>query len=312
MRFVDLQARALRNGFSLVELVIVITITGVIAATVGIFILRPVQGYEAQVRRAELVDQAESALRRMQRDIRAALPNSARIRTPSGNVDDASCPANNTVCVIEILHTVDGSRYRANPPGDRLQFNGTDTEFDVIGDLLNVVSVNPANNWLVINNQTSVGADFNAYNCPAAGSSHNCVRMTATNTNLTGSPPHIALANAFAPTLPPLASERQRFFIVDTPVTYLCDIGAGTLDRYDGYSIALDHTLRDQPGELAGAGATARRIADLVTSCRFSYTPGTNQRAGIVTIDLTITDPNVNGQAEQVRLLHQVHVYNAP
>ncbi|HLF23179.1 MAG TPA: type II secretion system protein [Burkholderiales bacterium] len=312
MRFVDLQARALRNGFSLVELVIVITITGVIAATVGIFILRPVQGYEAQVRRAELVDQGESALRRMQRDIRAALPNSVRIRTPGGNVGDASCPANNNVCVIEILHTVDGSRYRANPPGDQLQFNGTDTEFDVVGSMLNVAAVNPSTNWLVINNQTTVGADFNAYNCPAAGSSHNCVRMTATNTNLTATPPHIALANAFAPTLPLLASARQRFFVVDTPVTYLCDINAGALDRYDSYSINSDHTLRDQPGELAGAGATARRIADLVTSCRFSYTPGTNQRAGIVTLDLTITDPDVNGQAEQVRLLHQVHVYNAP
>lgn len=299
-------------GFTLVELVIVIAITGVIAAVLGVFLLRPVQGYNAQVRRAELVDLAESALRRMQRDIRAALPNSVRVRTPSGNVGDASCPTNNNVCVIEILHTVDGARYRANPPGDQLLFDGSDKEFDVVGGLLNVTAIVPANNWVVINNQTTVGSDFNAYNCPAAGATHNCARMDATNTNLAATPPHIALAAAFTPTTPSLASERQRFFVVDTPVTYLCDTTAGTLDRYQGYTINADQTTRDQAAELTGAGGAAARTADLVSSCRFTYTPGATQRTGLVTLDLTITDPNVNGQSESVRLLHQVHVYNTP
>lgn len=301
-----------RAGFSLIELVVVIAIIGVIAAVVGIFILRPVQGYNAQVRRAELIDEAESALRRMQRDIRAALPNSVRIRTPGGNTGDAACPANNAVCVIEILHVIDGGRYRANPPGDQLLFNGADAAFDVVGSLLNSAAINTTSHWIALNNQTTTGGTFNAYNCPAAGSSHNCVHLNAATT--VGSiPPHIVLAAAFTPTVPSVASQRQRFYVVDTPVTYLCNTTNGTLDRYHGYTITANHASVDTDAELmALVGVTRARMADLVTSCHFTYQSGASARGGLVTLDLTITDPNVNGTSEQVRLLHQIHVYNAP
>ena len=299
-------------GFSLVELVVVIAITGVIAATVGIFILRPVQGYNAQVRRAELVDAAESALRRMQRDIRASLPNSVRIRTNGATTGDATCPnGGDTVCVIEMLHAVDGARYRAGPPGAEtqiLRFDGTDIEFDAVSSFQNGGVIDLANNpWVVVNNQTASPAvtEFNAYNCPAAlaGASHNCVRMAAASTPLTD-PPHIVLGAAFTPVAPSLASQRQRFFVVDMPVTYRCDTTTGRLERYQAYAIALAHPVTP-------AGVPAR-VADLVTRCRFTYTAGTTARSGLLTLELTLTDPNVNGQQEQIRLLHQVHVYNVP
>lgn len=310
MRYLPHSLHRRASGFSLVELVVVIAVTGVIAATVGIFILRPVQGYNAQVRRAELVDEAESALRRMQRDIRAALPNSVRIRTNGATVDNVLCPnGGDTVCVIEMLHALDGARYRAGPPGTEqqiLRFDGVDTEFDAVSPFQASGSINPAANpWVVINNQTAspTVTEFNAYNCPAAGSSHNCVRMAAGSTPATN-PPHIVLSSAFAPVTPPLGSERQRFFVVDTPITYRCDTSTGRLERYEGYTIA--------PAQPVTPASTPARVADLVTSCRFNYSAGTTARSGLVTLDLTLTDPNVNGQQEQIRLLHQVHVYNIP
>lgn len=58
------------------------------------FISRPMEGYVDLKRRAELVDQAEMSLRRMQRDIRTALPNSVRIFDSGKGV--------------EFLHVVDG------------------------------------------------------------------------------------------------------------------------------------------------------------------------------------------------------------
>ena len=70
---------------TLIELIVVITITGIIAVVLGQFIVRPIQGYQDQVRRAELVDAAEMALRRTALDIRQALPNSVRIRDALGN-----------------------------------------------------------------------------------------------------------------------------------------------------------------------------------------------------------------------------------
>ena len=52
-------------GFTLVEAIIVIVITGILAAIVAVFIRAPVDGYFDSVRRAELTDTADVALRRL-------------------------------------------------------------------------------------------------------------------------------------------------------------------------------------------------------------------------------------------------------
>jgi len=183
----------------------------------------------------------------------------------------------------------------------------TDIEFDAVSPFQNGGAITPATNWVVVNNQTASPAvtEFNAYNCPAApaGASHNCVRMAAASTPL-ATPPHIVLGAAFAPVTPALASQRQRFFVVDTPVTYRCNTANGQLDRYQAYPIA--------PAQPVTPAGTPALVANLVTRCRFTYTAGTTARSGLVTLELTLTDPNVNGQQEQIRLLHQVHVYNVP
>lgn len=280
-------------GFSLVELIVVIAITGIIAATIAVFLLGPVRGFDAQIRRAELVDAAESALRRMQRDIRAALPNSVRV--------------DGTGRVIEMLSTVDGGRYRANPPGDGLLFNGSDTAFDVIGTLQNAsaitVTPNASADWVVVNNQATTGSVFNAYST----SGHNRVRLDST-TNLAATPQHIVLQTAFPGTPLPAASSGQRFFVVNTPVTYLCDVANRTLTRYSGYAITATQPTSATVAPLSAATLVAR-VAEQVEGCVFTYQAGTSQRAGVVTLDLTIRDNTVN---EQVRLLHQTHVYNSP
>jgi MSHA biogenesis protein MshO len=91
------------RGFTLIEAVMVIAITGILAAIVAIFIREPVEGYFDSVRRAGLTDIADTATRRISRDLHSALPNS--IRTPN-----ASC--------FEFLPTVTGGRYRAELSGD--------------------------------------------------------------------------------------------------------------------------------------------------------------------------------------------------
>ena len=73
-------------GFTLIESIMVIVITGILAAVVAVFIRSPVQGYIDSVRRAELTDQADVALRRISRDVRLALPNSLRV-TSDGTYD---------------------------------------------------------------------------------------------------------------------------------------------------------------------------------------------------------------------------------
>src|SRR5688572_22861060 len=103
------QTPSTEQGFSLVELVVVIVITGIIASVVGLFITGPIQAFLDQSRRAALVDTAQIALTRMGRDLRGALPNSIRV-DGSGNA-------------LELLAALDGDRYRVESPGtaaDRL------------------------------------------------------------------------------------------------------------------------------------------------------------------------------------------------
>src|SRR5437867_11841462 len=101
-------ARSRARGVTLIEMVIVIAITAIIAGAVSVFISRPVEGYADAARRAEMSDIADTALRRMTRDLRTALSNSIRTTTVSG------------VLYLEYLQGSGGGRYRAENTNDPL------------------------------------------------------------------------------------------------------------------------------------------------------------------------------------------------
>jgi MSHA biogenesis protein MshO len=310
------------RGVTLIELIIVITISAIIATVLGTIIVRPIQGYQAQVRRAELVDAAEMALRRMEREIRLALPNSVRMRDSLGNTSNVTCNAAGVTCSLELLRTADGARYRVGPgdlghnhanPQYRLQIPGTDNNgFNVIGFFSNIAipfvsaaQVPPAR--LAIYNQAATGAN-SAY-ADAVLPVGPYVITNPANTSFTinnddGAPPdehHITLnAGDFRFRWD---SPNHRVFIVDTPVSYVCSAGAnGNLTRFWNYPITAAQ-------QTTPAGGNNALLSTPVTACRFSYSAGTPQRAGLITLAITLTD---NASGEQVSLLHQVHVDNFP
>ena len=315
------------RGVSLIELVVVITVSGIIAAVLGTFIVRPIQGYEAQVRRAQLVDAAEMAVRRLGQDIRQALPNSVRIRDSLGNTNSINCATAGTTCSIEMLTTLDGARYRDGPGNIghnhgptqfRLSFSGADTDgFNIAGQFENFQPALPFTSTtqrLAIYNQGAVpavacsGTGADAYSdagCPAGS------RVVITNPNVV----RFTIADdggGDEQRISPVggnfnfrwASPNQRVFIVDTPVSYVCTAGAnGNITRYSNYPITAAQQVTP-----AGDPNPAL-VSRPVSACNFSYSPGTNQRAGLVTLVITVTDA---ATGEQVRLLHQAHVDNAP
>lgn len=281
------------QGFTLVELVITITLTTIVVSFMAVFISGPVRAYADQGRRAELVDIAENSLRRIARDIRAALPNSVRVTTTG------------SVVALEMLNTVDGVRYRDRPPpGDpskRLQFNAADDAFNSIGRFNGITRPFASNDhYLAIYNVGVPGAD--AYELA------NVITPPGTQINIdadaVADEDNIRISPAFRFAY---ASPGQRVYLVDQPVTYLCDPVAGTLVRYSDYSITSNQANRDSDGELVGAGASSTLIANKVDSCDAQYTPGTAQRAGLVSLALRVSDAG-----ESVSLLHQVHVNNVP
>ena len=285
--------RAHTAGFTLIELIITMSITTVVVAFAALFINGPIKGFTDQVRRAELVDSAESSLRRMGRDIRRALPNSVRVR------DTGSIKA------LELLNAVEGIRYRAGPPPGNtnawLSLSAADGAFNSIGLFDSITKpFSSTTHYLSVYNVGVVGAS--AYELL------NVITPVGTQIDIDAATEagedNIVLTPAFQFAYP---SPRQRVYLIDTPVSYLCDTAAGTLTRYSGYTITSDQADRDTAVELLAAGGTAALMSDNMSACTFIFTPGTAQRAGLVTLSLTVTQ-----DGESIVLLQQVHIDNVP
>ena len=210
--------RAHTAGFTLIELIITMSITTVVVAFAALFINGPIKGFTDQVRRAELVDSAESSLRRMGRDIRRALPNSVRVR------DTGSIKA------LELLNAVEGIRYRAGPPPGNtnawLSLSAADGAFNSIGLFDSITKpFSSTTHYLSVYNVGVVGAS--AYELL------NVITPVGTQIDIDAATEagedNIVLTPAFQFAYP---SPRQRVYLIDTPVSYLCDTAAGTLTRY--------------------------------------------------------------------------------
>jgi MSHA biogenesis protein MshO len=278
--------QTLQRGFTLIEMVLVIVVGGIVAAMTVSILTLPIDAYVDSTRRATLTDVAESALRRMQRDIRRALPNSIRI-----TADGQS---------LELLHIVDGGRYRAKLAvdasgaligngGNILDFTFNDTSFAILGTLQNFDNITRGSDRIVI---YPLDASSASYAYTVANSTVTDVASTADNLE-------------FAALQFPLASPQQRFFVIDTPVTYRCDTSAGipenrVLIRYQDYNIQEVQPEPPSSGEAIQA--------NYISNCQFSYSSGSSSRAGLVTVELMLSDD----AGESVRLIHQVHVDNQP
>ena len=284
-----------QQGFTLVEMIMVIVITGIIGGMVAVFLKAPIQQYMDVARRADMTDIADTALRRIGRDLRLALPNSVRV----------TCPGGAAGCFIEFLPTKGGGRYRADaaPSGalagcgsslaaDALNFTIADTCFEVLGSMPSAV----AGDSVVVYNMASNPSDPNP-NAYVGGNRTAYGSTVGTVMNITSK-------------LFPLDSPAHRFHIISTPVTYACD-GAGTLWRYWGYVIQSAQTSTDSIAKLdaliAVQGSRAR-LATNVSNCNFSYDAfAVAQRSGLVTMNLGITE-----SGETVTLYSATHVSNVP
>ena len=279
----------------------VIIIIGILSGVLFTILRGPMTQFVQVEQRASLVDIAETALLRMTREIRLALPNSVRL---SGTA-------------IEFLRTVDGGRYRRLPDGtnndvcvlpdiDRIRFTTNSDCFEVMGTLNNLPAVPPTGNLqtdcvdrtalcLVIFNTGQTGA--NAYNLD------NIAAISAISTNSVTFDNSDVAGFRF-----PFISPNQRFQIVDTPVSFVCDTGAETIIRYAQYDIA-----GAQPVTPANFTALSASQSDLlvnkIDACSFTYSPGTATRAGLVTLSITVRDNNLG---QEVTLLQQAHVDNQP
>ena len=279
------------RGFTLIELVITITVGSIVVAFMALFIVMPMNAYSTQTQQAALVDAADSALRFMARDLRSALPNSVRVS--SGG----------TVTALELLATADGARYQdggpVSNPALALDFTAADGAFATTVPFTQLtLPWTSSSYYLSIYNVGVPGA--NAYQMAnvitPAGTTITIAAGATANQNLVTLSPAFQFA---------FGSPGKRVYLVSGPVSYLCDTAAATLTRYSGYTIAGAQPA--SAAALSAAGATAALVAANVASCQFTLTTGTAERNALATLTLQISQ---NGQS--VQLLNEVQVVNAP
>lgn len=304
-------ARTTSSGFTIIEMVVVIVLGGVLAALAAHNIAEPIKGFVDTARRAALVDAGESALNRITREVRLALPNSVRIEGGEA---------------LEFLRTRSGGRYRAQldpgAPSDELDFTLASDTFDVLGEVKefgricsaaagNCGGASPASTAGCMAERTvdclvvfNTGQPADCASMPAGRTNAYCGDNVAGIESVDVAGRRLGFVHD-APDGFPFPSPRQRFHVVDTPVSFICEPGLRRLTRYDGYPIqAL------QPHAAAPPPVSGQRLADGVVACRFTYDPGTSTRAALVSMTLTLAD--ADAPDERVVLFQQIHVPNVP
>jgi MSHA biogenesis protein MshO len=286
-----------QRGFTLIELIVVMVIVSILAGVLYIILQGPMQAISANEGRARLVDIAESALQRMTRELRLALPYSIRVSGANA---------------VEFLRLLDGGRYRAKGAG-RLKFNVNGDTFDSLSTLVNAAAVatgtgsaaciNGSADCMVVYN---IGQPLTVAAATASGSSANAYLGSSTSYDGNIATISAAAANSVTFDNNDLAgwdfsfeSPRQRFHIVDTPVSFVCS--GGEIHRFSGYAITAVQSTTP--------GGTDNLLVDQVSACSFTLRAPTLTRAGLLTLSLTINDATLG---QSVTLLQQVHVDNVP
>ncbi len=271
-----------QRGFTLVELILVIVITGIIAGMVAVFIQKPIEGYFDTVRRAGLSEEADAALRFVARDLRSALPNSIA----------CSAAGMNFVAIRS------GGRFReaqtAANSGTPLVFGSASTTFDFIGSGAsattsdargNAVPLAGAASRVVVGNLSSGVAACYSSAASFAGNAATLAALAAGSATFASATYPLACELAAATEPNPNDREFGRFYVVDsTPVRYVCDNVSG-LARNGVALVAPTH----------------------VNACQIACEQ-TKARVQLVTFNLTLTDR----QNERVTLLRRVTIVNRP
>jgi MSHA biogenesis protein MshO len=257
-----------QRGFSLIELLLALAITGIVTAGLMVWITRPLQALENSHQGAAAVAQAESIASRLAAELPDALPNSVRV----------ACGGR----CLEFLPVLDAGDYRAATPGDILDLALPDDRFDV---LMPLPAAPAAGQQVVIANLNALpGGSASAYSQDANSNRASIVAGTT------------AARIRIAPKQFPAPSPTQRFYIVDTPVSYLCqpDPNGGAMRRYSGYAIQAAQPVDTSLGDVLAGG---------LVDCSFGLTA-----PNLVTLRLSVGD----GEVEPVAYFVQTALRYVP
>ncbi|WP_421867641.1 prepilin-type N-terminal cleavage/methylation domain-containing protein [Motiliproteus sp.] len=265
------------QGFTLVELVVVIVVMAVLGVGVSQFIVNTSDSYVSTALRDRQGSAARAVVERISRELRNALPNSVRVSA------DQQC--------LEFVPVLGGSIYT------RIPLTSASSSFSSIpfssgaAPSIGRVAVYPINTASVYNLATTSAAMSSI--SPDVSSSQSALEDTVEIDV------QLSRAHRF-----PLESPSQRWFMVDDPVSF-CFSGT-QLFRYRDYDYL---TSQPSPGGFGSGNEQTPKRALLANGASGSFVviPATLQRNALVQMNLDLRE-----RGEGVSIVHEVQLRNAP
>jgi MSHA biogenesis protein MshO len=291
------------RGFTLVEAIVVMVITAILAGVAVLFIRRPVQSYVDTAARADMADVAEIALRRMARELHGAVPNSVRLSIV-GNTS-----------LLEFIPSKAGGRYLAEDDGadpaiyPPLRFTSPSTQFYIVTPLpTGQAAIVPGDSIIVYN----LGSGFAGTDAYAASAPNNALVQSVGGKNM-----KVVTLNANTFATGATASPGKRFTVAAQPVTFACvsnPAGNGTLTRFWNYGFRPNQLAPDAITPAPPQLGTALMAAN-VLGCQFSVQQMANQNTALIGLAIALARPSPGSGAnglETATLAQQIHVDNTP
>lgn len=268
-----------QKGFTLLELIVVIVLLGIISVGTTGFIVNSVQGYSDLARRDGIAATSRVAMDRMVRELRNALPNSARAKQDSSG----AC--------LEYIPILDATSYIAIP------LTSAANSLSIIpfseAPELGKTAIYPISTTAVY--QTGSPAVISPdISSPAAS------LLGPGATTLT-----LASAHQY-----PAASPSKRMFIVGGPVSF-CLVG-DRLYRYNNYARSATQptpvTLPALPSTEPNRALLAYPVTAPVTPTQpFIVVNATLQRNALVMLEFSVEQ-----NSEKLLIQQEVQIRNAP
>jgi len=244
-------AHSHQKGFTLLEMVTVIILLGVISVGITGFIRFGAQVFVENSERDELISSARFAVERLNRELRAALPNSVRVNTSTG------------IQCLEFIPSVASTVYidiPVDPESDAnsfqvIKFSGED---NVVG--LNAVVYPVHADTLYDGSSNKIYPVTNKATPVGAGLTH--IREITLNSSI-----------QFAQDSP-----TKRVFFTESPVSYC--VNNGNLTRHQGY------TNDGVPNPFVNGVLMAENLSSAVP---FNVEEATHQRNAVATTTLTFS-----------------------
>ncbi len=242
------------QGFTLIELIMIIVLLGIFATMGADFISKAFKGFQASNSRMEIFEEGKSAMTRMEREINNAIPNAVIVTTVSGNQELRIGVIDDNIMVSD---NVTG-RYIESPPTNKITDDTGGLEAGV------VVSIN--------------NTKWDTFAAPVTSNRRLYKVITKTGKEMT-----------LDRTIPPDSrSPNNRFYAVDKAIMYYYDSASTELRRSEIAVNAINTPVDDT----AFAAVTGYPLATNVSNLTFHYTPGAPARNSVVTISFQITKNN--------------------